>query len=306
MREEENMRRTMLLATLAVVLMSGVSNAVVLCAKQRSDGTFNSAIKLREECQGREVEVDLAALGLDDDGCPPDSVLVGATCFDKYEGSVWSVPAGAGDLIERIKRGTATLAELTAGGAVQLGVAADDYPCRNDGQDCAQAIFEVSIAGVRPSTHLTWFQAQQACANAKKRLPSNGEWQMAVAGTPDTGGDDEGTTTCNTDNLTGGTVDTGSRSACVSAWGAYDMVGNPLEWTEDWVPFSTACPGWGGASDDLMCLAGASETMDGPGAMIRGGDFVGHSNAGPLAIGAGIRLFTEPTTLIGVRCARNR
>jgi hypothetical protein len=34
----------------------------------------------------------------------------------------------------------------------------------------------------------------------------------------------------------------------------------------DWVPLSTACTGWGGESDDRMCLAGASTEVGGPGA----------------------------------------
>src|SRR5262245_48278297 len=49
-------------------------------------------------------------------GCSPDMVKAGPTCIDKYEASVWEVPAGSGVLIQKIKAGTATLAELQAGG----------------------------------------------------------------------------------------------------------------------------------------------------------------------------------------------
>ena len=65
-----------------------------------------------------------------------------------------------------------------------------DYaPCADNGQNCADDIFAVSLAGVTPSARITWFQAQAACANAGKRLPTNAEWQVAVAGTPDPGPD---------------------------------------------------------------------------------------------------------------------
>lgn len=49
--------------------------------------------------------------------CPPDSVKVGDTCVDKYEGSTWSIPANQTQLIQKVQRGTATLANLQAGGA---------------------------------------------------------------------------------------------------------------------------------------------------------------------------------------------
>ena len=54
-----------------------------------------------------------------------------------------------------------------------------------------------TATGVPPSGEVTWFQAQAACKNSRKRLPSNAEWQAAVAGTPDPG-PDNGTTDCNT------------------------------------------------------------------------------------------------------------
>jgi hypothetical protein len=44
------------------------------------------------------------------------------------------------------------------------------------------------------------------------------------------------------------------------------MASRPPEWVADWVPLSTACTGWGGESDDRMCLAGASTEVGGPGA----------------------------------------
>jgi hypothetical protein len=53
--------------------------------------------------------------------CPKDSVQVGTTCVDKYEASVWQIPASNTKLINKVKGGLATLADLQAGGAAQLG-----------------------------------------------------------------------------------------------------------------------------------------------------------------------------------------
>jgi formylglycine-generating enzyme required for sulfatase activity len=81
------------------------------------------------------------------------------------------------------------------------------------------------------------------------------------------------------------------------------MVGNVEEWVQDWVPLSTACPGWsGGFSGDFMCLAGA-DTTDGPGALVRGGSFGGGSTAGPFGVG-GSSLPWLSLDFIGFRCAR--
>jgi formylglycine-generating enzyme required for sulfatase activity len=238
--------------------------------------------------------------------CGADAVLAGAVCLDTYEASVWRVPNPTSTnafLVKKIQHGNATQADLTLGGATQLGTAGDDYaPCTETRQNCANDIYAVSLASEIPSAHITWFQAQEACANAAKRLPTSAEWQMGVNGTPDPG-PDNGTTDCNTAS-DGSASLTGVRSSCVSARGAFDMVGNLAEWVADWVPASTICPGWASFSNDDMCLAGASETSNFPGALLRGGAFasLGGPHAGPLAI----RDFPpfHSASFIGFRCAR--
>jgi hypothetical protein len=241
--------------------------------------------------------------------CPPDAIVSGTGCMDKYEASVWRVPNPAtanAALVAQIRSGTATAELLRAGGANQLGTTEDDYaPCARNGQNCVDDIFAVSLPAVTPSAFLTWFQAQQACTNAGKRLPSNAEWQSAVAGTPDPGPDD-GVADCNTaKTLT--VAPTGSRSRCVSSRGAFDMVGNLFEWVADWVPPSSDCGAWGtdvSPTGDGQCLSGALEVGE-PGALLRGGDFLfaGGAAAGPLAISGSVgpsNWFAE----VGFRCAR--
>jgi hypothetical protein len=236
--------------------------------------------------------------------CGPDAVVAGTVCLDRYEASVWRVPDPTTTnalLVRKIQLGIATLLDLTVGGATQRGTAVDDYaPCKDDGQNCADDIYAVSLPSEIPSANITWFQAQEACANAGKRLPTSAEWQVGANGTPDPGPDNR-TTDCN--SATNIAVRSGSRSACVSARGAFDMVGNLEEWVADWVPLSTGCADWGGLSNDRMCLSGASTAVGGPGALTRGGSFVDGPNAGPLAVLGGRRP-SFAISFLGLRCAR--
>jgi hypothetical protein len=237
--------------------------------------------------------------------CNADAVPAGTVCLDTYEASVWRVPDPTGrnaTLVRKITRGRATAADLARGGAVQLGVTGDDYaPCTDDGQRCMEDVFAVSLPSVQPSAYVTWFQAQAACANAGKRLPSSAEWQVGANGTPDSGPDD-GVADCATDGAL--VARTGARRRCVSARGAFDMTGNLTEWVADWLPHPAQCQIWGhGLSNDLMCLAGARTPPGLPGAVVRGGYYFFFGEfAGPLTVAA-----EEPTNgfhYIGFRCAR--
>jgi hypothetical protein len=138
-------------------------------------------------------------------------VQVGPLCVDKYEASVWDSADGTGTQFG--------IGDSTPG---------DNYLCSDNGNDCttgtANPIYARSQAGVEPSRYITWFQAQQACANVGKRLLTNAEWQMAAAGTPDDG-------TCN-----GGTIaNTDANPGCVSTYKAVNMAGNVWEWVADWI-----------------------------------------------------------------------
>jgi formylglycine-generating enzyme required for sulfatase activity len=204
-------------------------------------------------------------------------VPAGSVCIDRYEVSVWSSPTGG----------------------TQYGTDFADYPCNANGQDCDN-IYARSVPGAQPSRFITYFQAQQALANVGKRLPTNAEWQQAVAGTPDPGAT-PGAEDCNTSSA--GPVATGSRDNCVSHFGATDMIGNVWELVADWDEAADGCANWpaGFGSDDACFSDGTPSRF--PGALHRGGDFADGSDAGSFAVSALIQP-SDASFHLGFRGAR--
>lgn len=234
-------------------------------------------------------------------GCPVNMAPVATWCVDTFEASAWSQPPKNNGDPQGQQFGTL-------------------YPCEPHGNDCSDAaahpIYAASVPGVTPSRSITWFQAQQACANVGKQLLPNAIWQMAAAGTPDTGmGGDDGETTCNTENQEPGIVATGSRSNCVSNWGIFDMVGNVTELVADWIQGNSepwdpvgASAGFDFGEDAIIGVNPAVVQGDGqnfPAALNRGGHFNVGSGAGVFALGAD-RSPSSSADFIGFRCAQHR
>jgi hypothetical protein len=262
--------------------------------------------------------------------CPPDSVKVGNVCVDIYEASVWHIdPVANKALVQKIQQGKATLDDLTAGGATELGASPGcsgstdygvGYPA--DGNwvrvpfsvPPSPGVYAISVAGVPPSACITWFQAEQACRLSGKRLLTNQEWQAAAQGTVDPGENDGlANTKCNT--LAAGPRSTGSAGStpgafdtCISNWGAQDMVGNVNEWVGDWADFnntgctdSTTAFGFTGTGD-FVCFGGDGSRKV-PGSLFRGGAWFGGMFSGVFAVSSGAPPFVVDTS-IGFRCAR--
>ncbi|MFO0610902.1 MAG: SUMF1/EgtB/PvdO family nonheme iron enzyme [Polyangiales bacterium] len=215
---------------------------------------------------------------------------------DRYEASVWQNANGSGD---------------------QYG-ATLDYPMGfpRNGQWTTR-VYALSKAGVRPSVSLTWFQASEACRASGKRLPTGDEWLAAARGTPDNGSD------CRIDQGTpGSSRQTNAGTACRSAWGAGDMIGNVWEWTAEWyagagstADFINNPAGMGpwpaGYGDDATWNVGGY-TANGttnlaglPAAALRGGAWNSGSRAGRYALnlGNGPSYADFP---IGFRCVLHR
>src|SRR5262249_4458399 len=255
--------------------------------------------------------------------CPPDSVKAGDVCIDTYEESVWQIPLSNVALVIKVQAGTATLADLTAGGATQLSpspACSPGFPANFpvDGQwtpvpgssPPRPGVYAVSIPGVPPSACITWFQANEACTLSGKRLLRNDEWQRAAASTPDPG-TDNGTTDCNIAS-TYVPSDTGSRSKCKSAWGAFDMVGNVDEWVADWADQAVNCTTWSTSApiqsipgSDLSCFGGPGGpgVMSLPAALVRGGSYFGGPSAGVFAVDAFVHPW-DSFYALGFRCGR--
>jgi formylglycine-generating enzyme required for sulfatase activity len=214
--------------------------------------------------------------------------------IDRYEASIWDSPAATG---------------------TQYGAFVNDYPVAfaQNGQRGTGylELYAVSKLGVTPSDFTTWFQAQNACRASGKRLPTDEEWLYAASGTHDPGSDNGSSNGHCVTSASGpsprptGGANVADSTACVSAWGAQDMIGNLQEWTASWYaglgwPASAGATGqqvqgalatWPSGYNGDGVWNVASSAMDGsgtfdsgiPAAAGRGGGFGHGTHAGVFA-----------------------
>jgi formylglycine-generating enzyme required for sulfatase activity len=145
-------------------------------------------------------------------------VGTGGSAFwiDRYEASIWANTTATGT-----QYGLANFTEYPA-----------TFP---ENGEYTAPLYALSVplpSGSLPSSWMTWFQAQAACRLSGKRLPTDEEWLAAAQGTPDPGAHPGTGGFCVTS--TSGPRNPGAGTACVSAWGAQDMIGNLWEMTSNW------------------------------------------------------------------------
>jgi len=152
-------------------------------------------------------------------------VGTGASAFwiDRYEASVWDAASGGTQIADNDKAAYA--------------------PAVAENGQVVTPLYARSVAGKTPSRMMTWFQAARFCRESGKRLPTGEEWLIAASGTFDPSANDGALNSrCNTSPTTATPRKTGlavgnatdKTGACISDWGAEDMIGNLWEWTAEW------------------------------------------------------------------------
>ena len=227
-------------------------------------------------------------------GCPPeytrDTKVTKYTVCKKGKDEIVKVGDFWIDRYETQIVDSATFASGKCNGSGKsFGMTLGDYTSKfPESGNWTNPLYACSVAGITPSTYMTWFQAQQACALAGKHLCTNDQWQAAAAGTPDTAA------SCNISGTPSvKSITTGKWPLCISNWGAMDMVGSVTEWVAWWgqagttwmtknaessTPWPSSYGSYGDGQDKTMSNNGSVSDIVGqakgiPAAAIRGGSW---------------------------------
>ena len=123
-----------------------------------------------------------------------------------------------------------------------------NYP---DGSTTATA---VAVVNVKPTIHVSWYQAYAACRNSGKHLCTVDEWTDACDGVNGEGGNSypwgetpEPTVNCAVANADGTTVwadmqPAGSLVNCTGPGGVFDLMGNVWEWVDSGITDENGVP----------------------------------------------------------------
>ena len=340
MRDKHTARRNMIAGVLAGLVIATVFGAYAKTTfKKMVKGQAATAADVNTAHQDLATAIDklqaeIASLK-GEQVCPPGYVQ------DTTATAITLCKKGGDEMVKVgdywIDRYEASLVDATLfasgkcnGAGKQYGVGVDDYPATfQDSGNWSSRVFACSLKGRSPSTRLTWFQAQQACQLAGKRLCSNGQWQGAAAGTHDKGAYNGGAGgACHTQTglprktgMAGATP--GGATSCISRWGAEDMIGNLWEWVNWWgqagkgwittdgqntAPWPST-GGYGDGKDRTWNLNGSGATGIGtwtkglPAAARRGGDMNQMAGSGIFTLG----FDASPTytgVAVGARCCR--